>query len=140
MYFLHDHNVPDSVALVLRELGHTVEFVRNVLPMDSADPLVATAAEAMGAILVSIDRDFKRIAPRIPKGERARFRKLSRISIECSEAQAAQRVRELMPFIELAWQTAQPPSLYEGHTAFASLQRTLRACRMHHQTPLQGQA
>jgi len=107
MYFLLDHNVPDSVATVLRELGHTVELVRNILPTDSADPLVATTAETLGAILVSVDRDFKRIAPHIPKGMRARFKGLSRISIECSEVQAAQRVREVMPFIELAWQRAQ---------------------------------
>jgi len=61
----------------------------------------------MGAILVSIDRDFRQIAPRIPKGARKRFKKLSRISVECSEVQAAQRVRETMPFIELAWLQAQ---------------------------------
>lgn len=110
MHFLLDHNVPDSVAVALREFGHTVEFVRNILPTDSADPLVATAAEQTGAILVSVDRDFKQIAPRIPKGARIRFKKLSRISIECSEPQAAARMREVMPFIELAWQQAQSKS------------------------------
>jgi len=102
MYFLLDHNVPDSVATVLRELGHTVELVRNILPTDSADPLVATTAETLGAILVSVDRDFKRIAPHIPKGMRARFKGLSRISIECSESSSGTAaVREVMPFIEL---------------------------------------
>jgi predicted nuclease of predicted toxin-antitoxin system len=107
MEFLHDHNVPDSVAKVMRELGHTVTLVRDILPTDSADPLVATTAEQMGAILVSVDKDFRQIAPRIPKGARARFRKLSRISIDCSENQAADRIRECMPFIELAWKQAQ---------------------------------
>lgn len=107
MNFLLDHNVPDSVAEVLRELGHAVELVRNILPTDSADPLVATTAETMGSILVSIDRDFKRIAPHFPKGTRARFKSLSRVSVECSEIQAAQRIRDVMPFLELAWQQAQ---------------------------------
>src|SRR4051812_29124977 len=107
MHFLLDHNVPDSVAVALTEFSHTVELVRKILPKDSADPVVATAAENMGAILVSVDKDFRNIAPRIPKGQRARFRKLSRISLDCSEFQAAERFRKLMPFIEAAWKEAQ---------------------------------
>jgi predicted nuclease of predicted toxin-antitoxin system len=107
MNFLLDHNVPDSVAKVLRELDHTVTLVRDILPTDSVDPLVATAAEQMDAVLVSIDKDFRSIAPRIPKGMRSRFRKLSRLSIDCSENQAAARIRTCMPFVELAWAQAQ---------------------------------
>ncbi|HEX3666072.1 MAG TPA: DUF5615 family PIN-like protein [Rhizomicrobium sp.] len=107
MHFLLDHNVPDSVAAALIEFSHTVELVRKILPKDSADPVVATAAENIGAILVSVDKDFRNIAPRIPKGHRARFRKLSRISLDCSEYQAADRIRKLMRHIELAWEDAQ---------------------------------
>jgi len=102
-----DNNVPDSVGAVLREHGHVVIHVRDILPIDSSDPLVATVSEEDNAVLVSCDRDFKFIAPRIPKGKRSRFRKLSRISLECSEPQAAQRVQEAMSFIESEYQLAQ---------------------------------
>ena len=103
---LLDHNVPDSVADVFRAHGHTVRHVRDILPIDSPDPLVATVSEEDGTVLVSCDRDFKLIAPRIPRGHRARFRRLSRISLECNEPQAAQRVEEAMSFIELEYENA----------------------------------
>ncbi len=107
MRLLLDHNVPDSVADVFRQHGHIVQLVRDILPIDSPDPLVATVSEEDGSILVSCDRDFKVIAPRIPKGMRARFRKLSRISLDCNEPQAAQRVQAAMSLIEAEYEIAQ---------------------------------
>jgi predicted nuclease of predicted toxin-antitoxin system len=105
--FMLDNNVPDSVGSVLRGRGHVVIHVRDILPVDSSDPLVATVSEEDNSVLVSCDRDFKLIAPRIPKGKRSRFRKLSRVSLECSEPQAVQRVQEAMSFIESEYQLAQ---------------------------------
>jgi predicted nuclease of predicted toxin-antitoxin system len=110
MRLLLDHNVPDSVAGVFRERGHTVQFVRDILPTDSPDQLVAAVSEQEGAILVSCDRDFKQIAPRIPRGARARFRKLSRISLECDEPQAARRVLAAMTLIEAEYEIASSSS------------------------------
>ena len=106
MRLLLDHNVPVSVAEVFRERGHIVQLVKDILPTDSSDQLIAIVSEEEGAILVSADRDFKQIAPRIPKGHRARFRKLSRISLECSEYQAAVRVRVALSLIEAEWEIA----------------------------------
>jgi predicted nuclease of predicted toxin-antitoxin system len=106
MLLLLDQNVADSVAVVFREFGHTVHLVREILPADSPDPLIAAVAELDSYVLVSHDRDFETIAPRIPKGSRARFRKLSRISLECNEAQAANRIRQTMSYIELAFTNA----------------------------------
>jgi predicted nuclease of predicted toxin-antitoxin system len=110
LHLLLDHNVPDSVAQVFRERGHKVELVRDILPTDSPDPLIATVSEEDGAILVSCDRDFKIIAPRIPRGYRTRFRKLSRISLQCSEPQAAQRVKAAMSLIEAEYEIARGSS------------------------------
>ncbi len=106
MRLLLDQNVADSVAAVFREFGHTVHLVRDILPANSPDPLIAAVAELDSYVLVSHDRDFEAIAPRIPKGSRARFRKLSRISLECNEAQAANRVRQTMSYIDLAFGNA----------------------------------
>lgn len=107
MRLLLDHNVPDSVAVAFRDFGHTVQFVREILPIDSPDYLIATVAESDDYILVSCDKDFDKIAPRIPKGSRRRFKMLSRISLDCSEVQAANRVRATIKYIELAYREAQ---------------------------------
>lgn len=107
MDFLLDQNVARSVATVLTELGHACQYSRELLPADAADPVVAVAAEQTGAILVTHDRDFKTIAPRVQHGQRARFKRLSRIALECSEVEAAGRIRELMPVIEALWALAQ---------------------------------
>jgi predicted nuclease of predicted toxin-antitoxin system len=104
MQFLLDNNVPDSVARYLRGEGHTVHLVRDVLLPDSPDPVIATVSEENGWVLVSADRDFDKIAPQIPKGSRARFKRLSRISLRCSEYQAAALLEEYMEFVELQYE------------------------------------
>lgn len=96
-----DHCVPDSVADVFKTYGHKVIFLREWLPIDSPDALVATVSENEGAVLVTVDGDFrKHVAPHIPRGARARFRKLNQIRLECSEPQAAKRLTAAMSFVE----------------------------------------
>lgn len=107
MRFMLDDNVAASVTEVFEEFGYSVEWARDFLAAGAPDPLVATTAELEGCILVSHDKDFKSIAPRIPKGSRNRFRKLSRIALGCAEMNAAERLREHMDYIELAWRKAQ---------------------------------
>jgi predicted nuclease of predicted toxin-antitoxin system len=107
LHLLLDHNVPDSVAEIFRAHSHTVVLLREIMPTDSSDPVVATVGDMDGAILVSCDRDFDSIAPRILKGMRSRYRKLSRITIRCAEFHAARRIEEAMTLIELEWRTAQ---------------------------------
>lgn len=106
MRLLLDHNVPNSVAEAFRAHGHVVLLVKDILPTDAPDPLVAAASEMEASILVSCDRDFDLIAPRIPKGMRSRFRRLSRISLQCSEPQAAQRVKTFMSVLESEYEIA----------------------------------
>jgi predicted nuclease of predicted toxin-antitoxin system len=50
--------VPDLVARVFRDRGHTVTFLRDIMPIDSPDPVVAAVGDMEGAILVSCDHDF----------------------------------------------------------------------------------
>lgn len=108
MHVLLDNNVPDSVAQVFRQHGHSVTRLRDVLPTDSPDPVVAAASEIIGAVLVSADSDFrKQIAPRIPKGLKTRFRKLSRITLNCNPRQSAQRIAKAMSLIEAEFEIAQ---------------------------------
>lgn len=107
MKFFADHNVTESVCRVLEEKGHDVVRLRDELPPDSPDPVVAKFAEQIDAILISHDGDFKRIAPRIPRGRRARFRKLSRIHLRCDYAGAEKRVAAAIGLIEFEWNLAQ---------------------------------
>lgn len=90
-----------AVADMLLEEGHTCEFSRALMPADAADPLVAIAAEETGAILVSHDTDFNTIAARVVKGHKNRFRKLSRVALQCSEPEAAARLRDNLPILQL---------------------------------------
>ena len=85
-------------------------FLREIMPIDSPDPVVATVGDMDSAILVSCDHDFDAIAPRILKGMRSRFRRLSRLSIRCAEFHAARRVDEAMELIELEYKVAQSRS------------------------------
>ena len=107
MHFILDENVPAAVADMLIEQGHKAEFIREYVPPGSPDPLVATVSEELDAILVSFDGDFQKIAPRIPKGHRARFRKLCRIWMRCTEPQAAARLRGALELISDEYRRAQ---------------------------------
>jgi predicted nuclease of predicted toxin-antitoxin system len=138
--FLTDNCVPDSVGKVLSEAGHEVILLRDILPTNSADPLVASVAEINGAILVSFDRDFKALAPRIGIGQQ-RFRRLRRIGFRCAEPEAAHRIQVALALIEFEWETAQSASdkrmiVEIGPTYIRTVRKTPRLsaspiCRSH---------
>lgn len=106
MHFFLDENVPVSVAQVLRERGHEVSFVVDILAVGSPDPVVATASEELSAVLVSADRDFKSIGARIQMG-RIRYSRLSRVALMCNEPQASQRMEKAIGLIESEYEIAQ---------------------------------
>ncbi len=111
MYFMLDENVPQDVADVLVGQGHKAEFIRKYIVPGAPDQVVATASQELEAVLVSFDGDFEAISPRIPKGQRRRFRTLSRIWMRCSEPQAAQRFSKALDFVirEFALTTPNAP-------------------------------
>jgi len=103
--FFVDQCVPDSVGRLLRDRGYDVTFLREVLPTDSPDPIVAATCEQNNAVLVSFDADFKTLATRLGVGKR-RFRRLSRISLQCREPESARRIQDALPLIEFEWRHA----------------------------------
>ncbi len=107
MRLLLDQNVPNSVATVFADRGYTVLHLRDLVAPDSPDPIVATVSELENAVLVSSDGDFDKIAPRVPDGQRRRFRKLSRITLKCKPSRAAQRIAAAMSLIEAEYEIAQ---------------------------------
>ena len=103
-----DENVPIDVADMLIEQGHEANFIRDYVPPGSPDPLVATVAQELNAVLLSFDGDFEVIAPRIPRGHRKRFRKLSRIWMRCDEPQAANRLKVGLDLVVSEYALAKP--------------------------------
>lgn len=110
MRFMLDENVPMSAKRYLERTNYDVEFVRDLVPQGSVDPLVAFVAEDQNAVLVSHDGDFQRIAPRIPDGQKTRFKKLSRIWLRCNEYQTAHRLQKAMTLIEAEFALAKSSS------------------------------
>lgn len=81
MSLLIGENVPDSVAPFLRERGHSVHLSRDVLAQGTKDPVIARLGDSMTSIVVTFDKDFRKLASRVSAGERQRFRRLGRISL-----------------------------------------------------------
>jgi predicted nuclease of predicted toxin-antitoxin system len=103
MKFFIDQNVPTAVDRFLGSRGYEVVLLRQRIPTESSDALVAAVAEANNAILVTFDPDFKALASRIGIGRR-RFARLSLIRFEkCRESQAARRMEEALSLIEHEW-------------------------------------
>ncbi len=59
--FLADQCVPREISEHLRDEGHEVVLLRDVLPIRSPDPAVLAKAQELGAILLSLNGDFSDI-------------------------------------------------------------------------------
>src|SRR5262245_52223758 len=87
MLLLIDENVPSSVSEFFASRGHDVRYVRDLFPAGTPDPVIATIGDRLSAIVVTWDRDFEGLVRRVPEGNRAKFRRLGRISFRCNETQ-----------------------------------------------------
>jgi predicted nuclease of predicted toxin-antitoxin system len=76
------------------------------LPKGTADSIIAAIGEQDAAVLVTVDKDLRALAPRIPK-ERRLYKKLGIISIRCPEPQAANRIRQNIDLIEFEYHRSQ---------------------------------
>ena len=56
--FLSDQCVPTQIIEHLRQHGHPVTLLREVLPIRSPDQAVIAKAQEQGAILLSLNGDF----------------------------------------------------------------------------------
>ena len=99
--FLTDHNVPDSVGRVLLDLGHDVVRLRDVMAIDTTDPVVARAAIEDRRVLVSWDKDFTKQRFMTP-----RFAGLSRLSMSGPEMEGAARLEAVFDIVSFALQRA----------------------------------
>ena len=88
-------------------MGIEVESIRTHLGRpDMADDQIARIGNEVIGIVVTWDKDFKRIIERVPIGRRAQFRRLGRISLDCRSKSARRRLEALMHFIEFGYADA----------------------------------
>ena len=99
MKFILDECVPASALVALTGAGFDASSVLKYLLPQSPDMLVAATADAMGAIIVSHDRDFKRIISRQPDGQVRQFRNVHLIKMDCKQRRIADRMLMAMPII-----------------------------------------
>jgi predicted nuclease of predicted toxin-antitoxin system len=106
MNLLIDENVPQSVAEFFASRGHRVQYVKDLLPARTPDPVIAAIGDRMSAIVVTWDRDFELLVSRVPLGNRAAFRRLGRISFRCSEPKGLALTKRWIESIEFHYSQA----------------------------------
>ena len=65
--FLADHCISNWTIHKLRDQGHEVLPLRDVLPVDSSDSVVIRKAQEIGAVLLSLNGDFADIVTYPPE-------------------------------------------------------------------------
>ena len=90
--------MPDSVGQYLIDRGHDVVRVRDVMAVDTKDPIVAEAAMQDSRVLLSWDKDFNQ-----QKFRKERYKSLSRIAFCCPEPDDKKRISELIDLVEFAF-------------------------------------
>lgn len=73
MRFLLDENVPDSLALFFQERGFEVLLARDSFASGTPDQLLTFAAETEGLVIVTKDKDFRRLRDLLPQGHQRRI-------------------------------------------------------------------
>jgi predicted nuclease of predicted toxin-antitoxin system len=106
MRLLIDENVPNSVAEFFVARGHEVQYVRDLFPASTPDPVIARIGDRLSAIVVTWDRDFETIVRRIPEGNKNAFRRLGRISFRCREPNGVALLTRWIQMIELHYAQA----------------------------------
>ena len=103
--FLIDENAPRSIGRFLESRGHDVLYVGDQFAKRTPDSVLVVAAELEGLVVVTFDRDFKRLVTQLPAGTRTRFnRQAGRISLRMDEPKAQSRIEELIDIIEVSYQ------------------------------------
>lgn len=101
--FLTDNDVDDRVGDLLREAGHEVFRLRQVMPRNAPDPQVAAMCRKAEWVLVTHNiRDFRKIA-RDHEMSRADALRLHRVELGCDQFRAVERMGAAIGVIEWEW-------------------------------------
>jgi hypothetical protein len=100
--FFIDNCVPASVNKLLSEAGHSVVSLRDVMPPDTKDPVIAIACASSAQVLVTCDKDFKAISKNLMVTQ-SDYWKLHRISFRCPDPRCSERIKHAIALIEWEW-------------------------------------
>lgn len=101
--FFTDNDVEDAVGDFLRDSGHTVQRLRDVMLRDSPDPVVDANCRENGLVLITHNyRHFRGHAHKL-RLQGVPLKPLSRIDMECHQTEAVQRLQAAMHLIEAEW-------------------------------------
>src|SRR5690606_4980703 len=100
--FFIDNCVPASVNRLLSKAGHSVVALRDAMPPDTKDPVIAIACADNAQVLVTCDKDFKSISKNL-KVTQSNFWKLHRVSFRCPNPKCAERMQHAIALIEWEW-------------------------------------
>ena len=101
--FFTDQNVPDSIGNYLVSLGHGLTRLRDVMPTDTKDPVIAIACSENAQVLVTFDTDFKAAAKRLKLTKKKYQNSLHRVLMRCHEPDGVARLKEAIAIIESEW-------------------------------------
>lgn len=105
--FLIDENVQASAGRLLAARGYEVRYSRDLLFASAPDMLLMTTALFEGFVVVTHDRDFRRLSKLIPHVYKTRAqRQWGRISLQVPETQAARYLELFLPEIEFLYHMA----------------------------------
>lgn len=106
--FFTDNDVEDAVGDYLRDSGHNVIRLREVMLMNSPDPVIDANCRQHGLVLITHNwKHFRRIAKELELGQaatNAQVQILSRIDMEIHQSDGPRRMSEALPLIEAEWQ------------------------------------
>lgn len=100
--FFMDHCVPASTSKLLVAAGHDVILLKDCMPTDTKDPVIAIACAENARVLVTHDKDFKQISKKLNIVKRE-FALLHRVSMRCDDPLSAARMQDALSLIEWEW-------------------------------------
>ena len=96
MRLIIDENANIELARFLQERRHDDVSIRGQFGEGMVDTAIADFGEVWKTIIVTYDRDFKRLVERAPESNRLQFRWLGRISLNCKPQNAVRRLDALI--------------------------------------------
>lgn len=106
--FLLDENVSKTVVDVLEARGHSVIRAQDVFDAGTSDVVLAVLIAHESMVIITHDRDFRRIRQMLPERERRRYaRGADRLQLDVPEMDVRRHIEERLPLIEFHYEDCQ---------------------------------
>jgi predicted nuclease of predicted toxin-antitoxin system len=102
-----DENVPDDIADFFRQHDYAVHLVREQFGAGTPDQVIARAADALHAVIVAWDSDYKRLAGWSSRATTTRYPNMGLIILSGPQHQGLDLIRQHLEDVEFMYQRAQ---------------------------------